>query len=126
MIYKDIKLSELDQVLSNYKWIPLKGDCSELWAGLDGSETIKSLVSFGGDDNYFCDYEINVDDLKKDPLFYKAIFSDEDINHHINLDGSLDPKFLNSLFDWYNGITIYLPITHCGLGNFMHCYKGAK
>lgn len=130
---KDLELNDIqaynfinaNELVSNYD--------GEYWDGINNSNTLKVLIS-NIDGWFLCDFGITAEQLRKDEQFFYACLNDGDVNHGLDSyrvlhdDGCIfvesAPSFeeFKNVLSWFKGETDFLPVTPCGLTNYIDGY----
>lgn len=97
------------------------GETEEYWIGENGTTDLK-MFHFWDGQGEIISFGKTIDELRKDTAFFKAIVTDEDVNHGINTDGELSEDSMKEIIDWITGKTNRLPITACGAENYYDDY----
>ena len=96
-------------------------NADEIWIGLKGTTSL--MVVMESNNLYLYDFGVTVQELRKDPIFFNALFTDADVNHALDEHNNQDPQYIYNIFNWYNGFNLVLPCSPCGLVNFIDSYK---
>ena len=115
-----ITRQQLAELFNEYE-NDIYSNADEIWIGLKGTTTLKVIMD--SDDLYLYEYGVTVQELRKDPVFFRALFTDGDVNHALSSDDRLTAANYNEIFKWYNGVTQILPVSPCGLVNFIDSYR---
>ena len=111
------------------------GNQTEQWAGLstNSTETIKCLIWNEGypEDCVLIDYGVTRAELCRDTRFLVACLNDGDVNHAIKDETDpdtgkevsvLSELEIKQIFAWHLGESDCIPVTPCGLENFIASY----
>ena len=124
------------KIISNYNDVTFTSNYDrefEAWIGLKGGQTIKAVWGCG-DEFYMTDYGISVETLRADHNFIVACLNDGDVNHALSgiyehecfVDDDRE-KEIKWVMEWFLGKKDLLPVTPCGLQNYIdyydHCRK---
>ena len=95
------------------------GYCQETWGGVDGSCTLRCLIEYPNAPEYSMVkyFGINIKDLRTTD-FLRTCLIDEDVNHALYMDKI--PENLDELVAFVKGETNRLPVTPCGLENYLN------
>lgn len=101
------------------------GYLEEWWIGEKGTTTLKSMTWCEGVGTLI-DFGKTISELRKDPTFFKALLTDEDVNHSLISENPFDinEKEYSRILEWLHGVTNDMPITSCGAYNYFDSYVG--
>lgn len=117
-----ITQEEFDALRKFYKDDYVSDDCDH-WFGLKGTTPIKCVVC-NEEEWSLIHYQICVQDLRRTTKFLAACLTDGDVNHSLAglEDNELSKDDMQCLYDWYIGKTDMIPVTACGLVNYVDSY----
>ena len=125
---KSIKEEQKNEILKKYENdVRLDYEYAgekEWWIGEKSTTTLKVIIWDEDDEERcsFIDFEVTANQLRSDTHFIIACLEDCDVNHALNYNKkfyTLDKNYAQNLFDWYLGNSIEIPITPCGMENYM-------
>lgn len=104
---------------ANHYTDDLGGGCFEHWINVDGSGLLCCLCEYTDslEDCALIMYGVNINELRTAD-FLTACITDEDVNHAIQTGAPLPPN-INEIVAFVKGETNRLPVTPCGLENYL-------